>query len=70
MLGMTERKKPNRTGVGLGVYIDPALAAAFSRYIAESRPRTNKTAIVEMLLEEFLREKGYWVEPSGEEERS
>ena len=60
MLGMSERKKPNRTGVPLGVYIAPELMQAFDSYVEETKPRTSKTAIVEMLLEQFLTDKGRW----------
>lgn len=62
MLDMS-RKKPNRTGVPLGVYISPELFDAFDSYVEDSKPRTSKTAIVEMLLERFLEEQGRWPIP-------
>lgn len=65
MLDMTE-KKSARSGKSLGVYVSPKLADAFARYIEQSRPRTTRTAIIEMLLEQFLGENGFWPEEQQE----
>ena len=63
MPGMTERKKPQRKGEPLGVYITPELYAAFDSYIEATEPRTSKTAIISMLLRRFLEEQGHWPPP-------
>jgi hypothetical protein len=57
--------KKNRTGVGVGLYLPGALVEALDRAIEESRPRSNKTAIIEMLLEEWLAGKGLWPPAGG-----
>lgn len=67
MLDMAE-KKPARTGKSLGVYVDTELSEAFGRYIEQSRPRTTRTAVIEMLLEQFLTEKGFWPAEEPEEQ--
>ncbi len=54
------KKKPTRSDRPLGVNVSPALLAALTDYIENAKPRPTKTAIIEMLLEGFLSEKGYW----------
>ncbi len=70
MPSMAERKKPSkpkprRTGVSLGMYLSPEVASALERFVDESRPPTTKTGVVEMLLVQFLEEKGYLKKPSA-----
>lgn len=60
---MAKRKKPNRNGVSLGMYLDRALAEAFERYLDSVQPPTTKVGVVEMLLTKFLTEKGFWPPP-------
>lgn len=73
MTATMARKKPNdalpdpsgRQGKSMQMYIPPDLADAFDAYVESSRPRTTKTAIVVMLLEDFLKKTGHWP-PAGE----
>ena len=51
---------PNRTGRSLHVYISPALDDVLAEYIANSRPRTNKTGAVEAGLEILFKAAGLW----------
>jgi hypothetical protein len=80
MLAMSKRKpkrkepempatsSPPRPGQrALGVYIDDKLAAALSAYLGSTRPKTSKTAVVEVALEEFLAGRGYWPWPAQAE---
>lgn len=61
MLSMsTEKKKPNRSGVPLHVWIDPAIAEALQSYLEATEPKVFKTAAVESALKDFLRAKGCW----------
>ncbi len=53
-----ERTSQNRSGKSLQLYIPPDLADAFDAYIEASRPKTTKTGIIVMLLEDFLRKAG------------
>lgn len=61
---MSKHKKQTRSGVSLGVYIAPELMASFAAYVDEAKPRTSKTAVIEMLLERFLTEQGRWPPPT------
>ncbi len=40
--------------------IDPELGAAFEDYINHTKPKPTNTSAVELALEEFLRDKGFW----------
>lgn len=51
---------PSRTGKAVNAWVDPALYAALQKYLDEQRPRPTMTSVVEVCLEDFLREKGYW----------
>lgn len=55
-----EPKRPNRTGVSLHVYIDPAIDGALAAYLQGSEPQVSKTAAVETAIREFLGRKGHW----------
>lgn len=61
-----EPQRPNRTGVSLHVYIDPALDEALRRFLAESELQPSKTAFVEMGLRMALKQMGYWPPPEKE----
>ena len=45
--------------------IEPALGAAFDRYLSETRPKPTATSAVELALENLLTAAGYW--PPSEE---
>ena len=73
---MTRNKKPkpgpapapapqSRTGKSLQLYIPEGLMDAFDAYLEAARPRPTKTAIVVMLLEDFLRQQGALPEGGG-----
>jgi hypothetical protein len=55
-----EPRRPNRTGVSLHVYIEPAIDGALQGYLDASEPKVSKTAAVETALREFLRARGHW----------
>lgn len=59
---MAKRKaaSPRRKGVNLNVWLPRALGEALEQYVETLRPRTDKTSIVEMLLEDFLAKQGVW----------
>ncbi len=56
---------PGRTGKSLQLYIPADLADAFDAHVDASRPKTTKTAIIVMLLEDFLRKAGNLPTPGG-----
>lgn len=47
-----------RHGYNLNVWIDPALGEALDAALADIVPRTSKTAVIEMLLGEWIKAKG------------
>ncbi len=49
-----------RTGYNLNVWIDSELGESFEEALKRIEPRTSKTALLEMLLREHLRSKGFW----------
>lgn len=49
-----------RKGYHVNVYIDPVLGAAFDRFLAQHKPRTDKTGATELAFEKLLSEFGYW----------
>lgn len=55
---MDARKKPNRTGKPINVWVDRELFDAFELYCRKNR-RT-KTAEIEIALEERLKSVGMW----------
>jgi hypothetical protein len=67
---MTKRKadgpKRIRKGYNLNVWINPALGNVIDAYLATTRPRSDKTAVVEMALEEMFKAKGLWPPPQPE----
>jgi len=57
------RKPPKRTGKPITVWLPERLRAALDAYVEASRPRTTQTATVEVSLEEFLSQAGFWPWP-------
>jgi hypothetical protein len=53
-------EKRERAGANLNVWIREDLYAALREYIAQTAPRTTKTAVVELCIEKHLREVGFW----------
>jgi hypothetical protein len=49
-----------RVGENLNVWVREEIVEALRAYLASVRPRTTKTASVEVALEEFLRARGFW----------
>lgn len=49
-----------RSGVAINVYIDPQVAEAIDGYLSGLDPQITKTALVESLFRNLLREKGLW----------
>jgi hypothetical protein len=49
----------------LNVWIDDHLDAAFEEAVEAVRPRTHKTALLEVILEEYLAGKGLWPPKKG-----
>lgn len=67
---MAKKRKPGRPSTGgrkpgYVVYarINPALGAAFERYVEETRPKPTQTSVIELALERLLAEAGYWPPP-------
>jgi hypothetical protein len=56
-----------RPAYTLYVRIDPALGAAFERYVEETKPKPTQTSAVELALEKLLTEAGYWPPPDASE---
>jgi hypothetical protein len=48
------RKPPVRTGEALGIYIPAEIAAELQAFVDASKPKTSKTAVVVLALEEFF----------------
>lgn len=67
---MAKKKRPTdsgpskRQGVLLGIRINEDLAAAMDAYLASTNPRISKTAFLEYVIGEELREHGHWPPPS------
>jgi hypothetical protein len=68
MPGMSS-KKPNRKPgrpqgkrqtAPLYARVDPRLADAFNGHVDTLRPKTSASAVIEMLIEQFLSEAGKW----------
>lgn len=62
------RKKTGRTGKALHVWLDADLQEALKAYSLATRPHVSVTAIMETLIEDFLREHDAWplpVKPSN-----
>jgi hypothetical protein len=69
---MASKRKPGRPSTGgrkpayiLYVRINPALGAAFDRYVEETRPKPTATSAAELALEKLLAEAGYWPPPES-----
>ncbi len=80
MLGMSKQKRPGRkpdpeskrsAGVDRhtkpreSFHADEALLEAMRQFIAETRPRTNKSEVMRTALEEFLEKRGHWPPKPG-----
>jgi hypothetical protein len=52
-------KPPNRSGEPLYVYLPPDVADALGRFLADTRPKTSKTAVTEEALREYFVARGY-----------
>jgi hypothetical protein len=77
MLHMSEKKKGKAGGRGPGrppgrvpsvtifARVPPALGEALEAYVEATRPKTTNTAVVELALERYLSEVGFW--PPGTE---
>lgn len=48
-------KQPKET-----FHLPAALQTALAEYVASHRPRTTKSDVIRLALEEYLTEKGYW----------
>lgn len=44
--------------------VSPELGSALDAYIEGTRPRTDKTAVVALALEEYLTKVGFWPPPA------
>jgi hypothetical protein len=53
-------KKPARTGRSTQLYMKQELADALTAYIEATRPRPTITAVLEMALENLLRDAGFY----------
>jgi hypothetical protein len=63
-----EPTPPNRKGMPLHVWLEPALIETLQTYVEGVKPRTTKTAVVEQALQQFFTELGLWP-VEGEEEK-
>lgn len=59
----TNDAKPNRAGVPITVYIDPALRDSLNHYLAVTEPAPTITAIVSVALRRFLQNAGSYPVP-------
>lgn len=59
------RPAPNRSGVPIHAYVDPAIVAQLDVYLDGTRPKVSKTAAIEDALIAFLEGKGHWPPPEG-----
>lgn len=46
--------------------VAPELGEAFAAEVSKLRPKTSVNAVVEMLIEEWLKDRGAWPAPSDE----
>jgi hypothetical protein len=54
-------EKPNRSpSYTVFARIPPELGEAFEAYISSLRPKPTATAVLQVCIEEFLKEKGFW----------
>jgi hypothetical protein len=59
--GQPPKNKPNRKpSHDLFVRLDKPLGEAFVDHVKGLRPRTSTTAVVEMLIEQYLSSRGLW----------
>jgi len=67
----SNKRKPGRpTGrkqtASIFARISPQLAQVFNDQVEAIRPKTSASAVVEMLIERWLTEQGYWPPPGKE----
>lgn len=65
------KKKPQRTGKAINVWVPDQLHAALESFLDAQRIRPKITDVVEVALQEFLAREGHWplkpgAEPSDE----
>jgi hypothetical protein len=58
--GNRGRKPPQRTGKPLNVWIASELRDALDAYVEGIRPKTTQTAVVSLILEDYLAKHGFW----------
>lgn len=67
MIATMAPKKPNKSSQSAGsrpgkaslqVWLPASLIDSLDTYVEESRPETTRTAVLKMLLEDFLKERG------------
>jgi hypothetical protein len=59
-------EKRGRTGKPIQVYLSDELSAALDAYVEATRPKSTKTAVIEMALEDLLRRSGDLPPAEGE----
>ncbi len=58
------RPKGRKPTYALYARIKPALGKAFEAYIESIQPRTSATAVIEMIVEQYLTSVGHWPPPT------
>jgi hypothetical protein len=61
----TKRPVVRRAGISLHLYIDAELDAALADFLASVTPRSNKTAVAEAALKDWLAARGCWPRKEG-----
>jgi hypothetical protein len=60
-----EKKSPKRRpAVTLFARVEPDLGNAFKAHVETIRPKTSDQAVIEMLIERYLKELGLWPPPA------
>lgn len=49
-----DKKRPNRTGRALGIWISDELGKKLDDFLENRKPKTTLTAVIELALEEFF----------------
>jgi hypothetical protein len=58
--GKPGRPKGRKPTYPLYARIKPSLGEAFDAYVESIQPRTSTTAVIEMILEQYLHAQGVW----------
>ena len=58
-----DAKPPKPATYDLFARIDPAIRPALEEYVKTVRPRTDKSAVVELAIQEHLAKHGFWPWP-------